>query len=176
MRRTSPNGIHAARLTQALSSLVLEVFRLNGDLLTAGDALVGDLGLTSARWQVLGAVSLSPVPLPVAHVARNMGLSRQAVQRVVNEMCAEGLVRLDPNPHHRRAGLVALTERGEAAYATAMRRQTRWAEEVTGGLAAEDIEAAARILRALQQRLDSMAGHTGHAAPDQIRVTQEAES
>ena len=47
------------RLRRALTGLVIEVFRLNGDLLAAGDALVGDLGLTSARWQVLGAIALS---------------------------------------------------------------------------------------------------------------------
>jgi DNA-binding MarR family transcriptional regulator len=69
------------------------VFRLNGALLVSGDALVGDLGLTSARWQVLGAIALSPVPLPVAHLARNMGLTRQAVQRSVDEMRHDGLVR-----------------------------------------------------------------------------------
>lgn len=85
---------------------------MNGDLLAAGDALVGDLGLTSARWQVLGAIALSPVPLPVAHIARNMGLTRQAVQRLVDDMRADGFVRLEPNPHHRRAMLVLATERG----------------------------------------------------------------
>lgn len=173
MRRSSPDDMHTVRLVEALSTLVLDVFRLNGDLLTFGDALVGDLGLSSARWQVLGAVALSPVPLPVAHVARNMGLSRQAVQRVVNEMRADGLVRLDPNPHHRRAGLVAMTERGKAAYDSAMRREARWAEVVTDGFNPDDIEAAARTLRALQQRLDSMAGYAGQAAAIQARFSDE---
>jgi hypothetical protein len=51
----------------AVTQLVLETFRLNGCLLIAGDALVADIGLTSARWQVLGAIALSPMPLPVAH-------------------------------------------------------------------------------------------------------------
>src|SRR6516225_7846228 len=100
-----------ARLRRSLTDLILDVFRLNGALLASGDALVGDLGLTSARWQVLGAIALSPVPLPVAHLARNMGLTRQAVQRSVDEMRDDGLVGLDPNPHHKRAMLVAMTER-----------------------------------------------------------------
>jgi hypothetical protein len=46
-----------------MTGLIIEVFRLNGDLLAAGDFLVGDIGLTSARWQVLGSIALSPVPL-----------------------------------------------------------------------------------------------------------------
>ncbi len=33
----------------ALTALVLEIFRLNGALLVHGDRLVGDIGLTSAR-------------------------------------------------------------------------------------------------------------------------------
>ena len=90
----------------AITELILETFRLNGRLLAAGDALVRDLGLTSARWQVLGAVAMSPVPLPVSHIARNMGLSRQGVQRVADELEARGIVRFAPNPHHRRARLV----------------------------------------------------------------------
>ena len=61
----------------ALSLLILDVFRLNGRLLAAGDRMVEDLGLTSARWQVLGAVALAAAP--VAWIARNMGLTRQGV-------------------------------------------------------------------------------------------------
>ncbi len=85
-------------LRRAWSGLVIEVFRLNGDLIEGGDALVQDLGLSSARWQVLGAIALSPVALPVAHIARNMGLARQSVQRVVDDMRDDGFVRLEPNP------------------------------------------------------------------------------
>ncbi len=129
MSKTTQRGAaDPERLRRAWTGLVLEVFRMNGDLLAAGDALVGDLGLTSARWQVLGAIALSPVPLPVAHIARNMGLTRQAVQRLVDEMRTDGLVRLEPNPHHRRAMLVVATERGDAAYRAASERQERWSD------------------------------------------------
>ena len=142
-----------ARQRRALTGLVIEVFRLNGDLLAAGDALVGDLGLTSARWQVLGAVALSPVPLPVAHIARNMGLTRQAVQRTVDEMRGDGFVCLEPNPHHQRAMLVTMTEQGEAAYSAASERQGRWAEALAADLSPESIKAAGDLLRELQRRL-----------------------
>jgi DNA-binding MarR family transcriptional regulator len=141
------------RRRRALTNLVIEVFRLNGALLAAGDALVGDLDLTSARWQVLGAIALSPVALPVAHLARNMGLTRQAVQRLVDEMRVEGFLRLEPNPHHRRAMLVTMTEQGEAAYRAAIARQEPWADALARGLSAQDIEAGANLLRALRLRL-----------------------
>jgi DNA-binding MarR family transcriptional regulator len=139
----------------AVTELILEVFRLNGRLLAAGDALVRDLGLTSARWQVLGAAAMAPVPLPVAHLARNMGLSRQAVQRVADELEQRGFVRFAPNPHHRRARLVLLTERGRALYGAASERQRPWAAALADGLPPGDVEAATGLLRAVRGRLEA---------------------
>ena len=145
----------------AITDLVLETFRLNGRLLASGDALVADLGLTSARWQVIGAVALSPVPLSVAQVARDMGLTRQAVQRLVNEMEADGLLRFAPNPHHQRAKLVVLTPGGKSAFAAAMKRQGEWATELGAGLDARKIAAATAMLRRVRQRLENGTDNEG---------------
>ena len=141
----------------ALTELILETFRLNGRLLSAGDALVRELGLTSARWQVLGAVAMSPVPLPVSHVARNMGLSRQSVQRVANELAAQGVVRFARNPHHQRAKLILLTEHGRALFAAASARQKPWAGALAAGLPVDKLQAAAELLRELRRRLEAAA-------------------
>jgi DNA-binding MarR family transcriptional regulator len=138
----------------ATNGLILETFRLNGRLLVAGDSLVSDLGLTSARWQVLGAMAAFPVPLSVAQIARNMGLSRQAVQRLVNEMERDALVRFEPNPFHRRAKFVLLAPQGKAAYESAMKRQGPWACNLAVGLTTKEIEAAAIILRKFRRRLE----------------------
>lgn len=143
--------------TDAITDLILETFGLNGRLLAAGDALVADIGLTSARWQVLGAIALSPVPLPVAQIARNMGLTRQAVQRLANEMASDGLLRFAPNPHHRRAKLVLLTPRGQAAYDAAMKRQRPWAGGLAEALRTEQIQSATAILRTVRHRLEEQA-------------------
>jgi DNA-binding MarR family transcriptional regulator len=141
----------------ALTDLILETFRLNGRLLAAGDLVVADLGLTSARWQVLGAVAMSPVPLPVAHIARNMGLSRQAVQRLANELEGQGVLRFGPNPHHLRAKLVLLTEHGRTLYEAAAARQAPWVAALGEGLAEATIEAATRLLRTIRTRLEAQA-------------------
>ena len=149
------------RSKDAITRLILETFRLNGSLLAAGDALVADIGLTSARWQVMGAVALSADAVPVAHIARNMGLTRQAVQRLANEMESDGLVTFAPNPHHRRAKLVLLTARGKAAYAAAARRQGPWATRLADRLSVREIEAAEATLRTLRERLDARRGESG---------------
>ncbi len=138
----------------ATTALILEVFRLNGRLLAAGDRLVAPLGLTSARWQVLGAVALAPIPQPVAHLARTMGLNRQGVQRIVNELASEDIVAFQDNPHHRRAKLVMLTAKGRKAYEAASRRQVPWVEALAAGIDAKSIAAATEVLEALRRRLD----------------------
>jgi DNA-binding MarR family transcriptional regulator len=154
MARRTPAG-------EAVTDLILEVFRLNGRLLVAGDRLVSRLGLTSARWQVLGAVALAERPEPVAWLARSMGLNRQGVQRIVNELAGAGYVALEPNPHHRRASLVVLTEQGRAAYGAADRLQTPWVNALAKGLRAEDIAAAKRVVAALRGRLEEGAREGG---------------
>ncbi|MBB4146185.1 MarR family winged helix-turn-helix transcriptional regulator [Rhizobium rhizoryzae] len=93
-------------------ALALTIFAANGRLISAGNELVAHLGLTSAWWQVLGALRYSPVPLPAASIARNMGLTRQAVQRIVDVLADKGLIEFQNNPHHRRAKLVVLTAAG----------------------------------------------------------------
>ncbi len=100
-------------------NLALAIFAANGRLVSAGNELVAHLGLTSAWWQVLAALRYSPVPLAVASIARNMGLTRQAVQRIVDLLAEQGLVAFEPNPHHRRAKLVVLTQAGTAAVTSA---------------------------------------------------------
>ena len=138
----------------AVTALILETFRLNGRLLAAGDALVEGLNLTSARWQVLGAIATAPVPLSVAQIARSMGLTRQAVQRLANDMERDGLLRFAVNPNHQRAKHVIMTARGETAYGAAMKRQAPWAQTLAHGLTAQQITAATVTLKHLRQRLE----------------------
>src|SRR5215470_8239926 len=98
------------------TDLILSTFRANGLLLAAGDLLAAEHGLTSARWQVLGAIALEQRPLTVPQIARRMGLARQSVHTTVNRLLADGMVELVPNADHRRSQLVRLTELGSSRY------------------------------------------------------------
>jgi DNA-binding MarR family transcriptional regulator len=138
----------------ALTDLILELFRLNSRILTAGDRLVAGLGLTSARWQILGTIIAADRPQPAAWLARDMGANRQNVQRIVNDLHEDGLVAFEANPHHRRAQLVVLTDKGRRAYDAAMRLQAPWVNDLANGLTAKDIEAVHRVVTALRQKLE----------------------
>jgi DNA-binding MarR family transcriptional regulator len=143
-----------------LTELILEVFKLNGRLLSAGDQLVASLSLTSARWQVLGAIAFAGAPQPVANIARNMGLTRQAVQRVVNELEAEGFLTFAPNPHHARAKLVVLSRSGAKSFQAAAKRQAPWANQLAQGILARDIRTALGVVRKIGTRLETTAHDT----------------
>ena len=147
MRSRSPQA-------DALTALILEVFRVNGDLLSEGDRIAGVHGQTSSRWQVLGALRNGPAT--VAGVARVMGRARQSVQRTADLLESEGIVEYADNPAHRRAKLVRLTSAGEATLAGISALQIEW----TNGLAAAmkaakaEIEAATDVLRQLRTELE----------------------
>jgi len=120
---------------EAMTPLILDLLRLNSLILTSGDRLVAGLGLTSARWQILGAIEAAERPQPVAWLARDIGGNRQNVQRIVNDLHRDGMVTFEANPHHRRAQLVVMTEKGRKAFAAAMALQTPWVNHLTEGLA-----------------------------------------
>jgi DNA-binding MarR family transcriptional regulator len=134
--------------------LVLAVFETNGRLVDAGNALVQPLGLTTAWWQVLGALGYSPVPLPVAHIARNMGLTRQAVQRVTDLLVERGFVRFETNPHHRRAKLVVLTSAGRAALSQAEAAVLPLDSRIFDRIGSERLATAMAVLRDLNDVID----------------------
>jgi DNA-binding MarR family transcriptional regulator len=138
----------------AVTDLILDLFKLNSRILAAGDRLVAELGLTSARWQILGAIVAAERQQPVAWLARDLGANRQNVQRIVNDLHAEGFIAFEPNPHHRRAQLVVMTDKGKQAFDAAMQLQAPWINSLSDGLSVKDIERVHRVIKILRKKLE----------------------
>jgi len=147
---------------RALTDVMLEVFHLNGRLLAAGDAMVAPAGLSAARWQVLGAIATLPHASTMAGIARAMGLSRQAVRRVVNDLHQAGMVDFVDNPDHRRAMLVRMTRAGETVLSAAIDLHVPWVTDLARDMDARALEAAAAALRRLGERLDESRSGSPH--------------
>ena len=137
------------------TELILTTFRVHGLLLAAGDLLTAEYGLTSARWQVLGAIVYAQRPLTVPQIARRMGLTRQTVHTTVSRLLADRAVELVPNEDHQRSQLVRLTERGQAKYEAIDQKQAGWVNRLTAGLSRSDLDTAARVLAELGARLET---------------------
>jgi DNA-binding MarR family transcriptional regulator len=138
---------------ETLTNLVLTLFRVNNSTLVWGDRLVRPFGLTSARWQIMGAIAYADRPQPVAWLARDLGANRQNVQRIVNELVQEGLLGFEINPHHKRAQLVVLTAAGKRAYDNALQAWDPAANDLVRDLSPDDLGTALRVLSVLRDRL-----------------------
>ena len=143
----------ARRPEDPLNDLVLDIFWLNGFFLDAADRLTAGTGLTTARWQVLGAVLHEP--LTVAAIARNMGLARQSVQRTADLLVEQGLCEYSPNPAHRRAKLLSPTDRGLDSLRRLGPRASAWSKRVRESVGDGVIHAAAVSVRELMSALAS---------------------
>jgi DNA-binding MarR family transcriptional regulator len=134
------------------SSLLVEVFRMNGLLLAAGDGLAKPAGLTSARWQVLGVVDHGPCT--IAHVARVMGLTRQAVRQTATSLVRDGMAEFRDNLRDRRARLLALTPRGRSALREVELRQAAWANDLAARISLAELRAVTGTLRDIGDLLE----------------------
>ncbi len=134
-----------------LWDLVQSIFRLNGFFVHAGERLTAECGLTTVRWQVLGAVLHEP--LTVAAIARDMGLARQSVQRTANLLVEEGLCEYVPNPAHRRAKLLSATDHGLDSVRRLAPRVTAWSTRVRESVGDDVIDAATVSVRELMSAL-----------------------
>jgi DNA-binding MarR family transcriptional regulator len=128
----------------AFTRLVLLIFRLNGELIAAGDRMAAPFGQTSARWQVMGVVDHGPQT--VSAVARTMGLRRQSVQRTADLLVADGAARYLDNPADRRAQLLTLTSSGRRSLRAIERAQRNWSRELGAAIGAKPLLEAEQTL------------------------------
>ncbi len=137
-----------------LANIMVLVFRLNGRLLEQGDRLVEGLNLTSARWQVLGALALAGRPLTAPQIAGAMGITRQGAQKQLNLLMDEGLLDRHPNPSHERSPLYVLTGAGGRAFAEANRLCDLWAADLGQVLPEDALRTTETVLGELLVRLN----------------------
>jgi DNA-binding MarR family transcriptional regulator len=117
--------------------LVADVYELAGLLRRTGEAAAAQEGQTQARWQLLSAISEESLTVPQA--ARRLGVTRQGVQRVANDLLAANLVELTVNPDHRTSPLLALTDSGRITLRALTRRARVMNERVGVALGAAGV-------------------------------------
>ncbi|GEM_PF-699523 len=103
-------------------------------------------------------------PLTVPQIALMRPTSRQRMQRLADELAAEGLVKFVDNPKHRRSKLVQLTAKGEARYRDLNTRFLATASTITVALGEADIRKATDIVRRLS---DEVKARTQRASDDE---------
>lgn len=137
-----------------MSALAKTTFRLHGQLVAIGEGLARPSGMTGASWQVLAAVLRTP--LPVADVAREIGVTRQSVQRIADLLVGQGLADYQRNPRHRRAKLLTATPAGRDAIRRIAPGHAAFAERLAGELGVATMEDTLAAVRRLSEVLETL--------------------
>lgn len=138
---------------QLFTQLTLEVFKLSGLLNNEGDELTKEFGITSSRWKILGAIATGGGALTVPQIARAMGQSRQAVQRLVDIMIKDGFLVLVDNPNHKRAKLISMTTLAQEVYQHLYDKQIPWAESCSRKISKKDLDTALKVIQQVSKNL-----------------------
>ncbi|MFI9169049.1 MarR family winged helix-turn-helix transcriptional regulator [Streptomyces lincolnensis] len=93
-------------------------------------------------------------PMTVPQMGRVTTLTRQFVQRMVNDALARGWVEATPNPAHQRSSLIRITDEGETVITTILRREHELNRQVGGDLTEAELRACKRVLKEMLRTFD----------------------
>lgn len=146
------NREHPTPTPDALGERLTEVFDLVGPLYRRVSRAVESSepveGLSVGVRAILDLLR-SHDPMTVPQMGRALALSRQFIQRMVNDAVAAGLVEPIPNPAHSRSSLIRPTPAGLAAITAVRAREHELLRQVGGDLTMGDIDACLRVLAAM---------------------------
>ena len=114
-RRTTGADRSAGRKAEAVAQLMLEVAQCFFRIRALGQQTGLITGWGGGAFGFMRSLALAG-PLTVPQIARMRPTSRQRMQRLADELAAEGLVEFIDNPKHRRSKLVQLTRKGNQRY------------------------------------------------------------
>jgi len=137
-----------AELMGLVVDLPFAYFRLKA----AGDRMAGRVGQTTGKWGLMRTLH-DQGPHTVAQVARSRPVARQWVQRLANELEADGLVEFVDNPAHKRAKLLRLTPKGESVLHQMVKRETQWARRIATDFDLRGLRTTRATLRKLRDVL-----------------------
>jgi DNA-binding MarR family transcriptional regulator len=141
--------------SNALTDLIRTVLRMNATVQKSGTRLMRGTGITNARWQTMSELVALEKPVTVSALARHMGLTRQAIQRLADDMARDGLVEFAENPGDARAMHLLLTEVGKATYDDSLEREWQWSNAIAEDFDVEQLASAVALLEAITQKMQT---------------------
>jgi DNA-binding MarR family transcriptional regulator len=151
-RRTTRVRPNADRKGEAIGELMLEVAQFFFRIRAVGQktGLITSWG--GGAFGFMRSLALLG-PLTVPQIAQMRPTSRQRMQRLADELAAEGLVEFIDNPKHQRSKLVRLTPKGDRHYRALNTRFLAIASTLGTDLSELDIRRTAEILRRLSEEV-----------------------
>ncbi len=133
---------------EAIADLMLEVAQFFFRIRAVGQRTGLITGWGGGAFGFMRSLALLG-PLTVPQIAQMRPTSRQRMQRLADELAAEGLVEFLDNPKHRRSKLLQLTPKGDARYRDLNARFLAIASTMGVGLREADIRQTTEVVRQL---------------------------
>jgi len=144
---------HPGEIHEAVDAFTHEVALLYFRMTIAATQFLGQGRHSSGRRSLIKSLGADG-PQTVPAMARARAVSRQHVQKLVDELRRDGMVTSRPNPAHKRSKLVDLTPAGRRFLHEMSKREVALFEELAEGIPAQEFRRAAELVRSLRTRLE----------------------
>jgi DNA-binding MarR family transcriptional regulator len=151
------NKVDKTAAGEAIQALMLETLSAFFLLRAAGKRIGAVTAADGGYWGMLRSLKVEG-PQTVPQIARSRPVSRQHIQKLANEMIAEGVIELVDNPTHRRSKLLSLTGKGETVFQEITDRIAQEAEDFAEGMNIEELLVSVKVLRQLSAKLRQALG------------------
>lgn len=118
---------------------------------------LAEAGASFAAWSVLELLHTAG-PMIQRDLAAALNVSGQTVNRQIDRLVADGLLRREQVPGDRRAQQVVLTERGRAVHRGLEDASRRANEQLTAGMTEQEAETFDRLLHRVAANLPGAPG------------------
>lgn len=138
-----------------LHDLFREVFKLQAALSRIMDKVHEQAGLSTSQHKIMGAlIHIGPGTVP--DMAAVLGVSRQFVQTVCNDLLSRGFIEFTDNPRHKRSKLASLTESGCIAFRQARQKENEIIEQAMPGIDPEKATDARELLECIRKAMQKI--------------------
>lgn len=155
MKESSGFPVAAHKLANPTCLDELFLYRLTRLLAVAGAPVVriceGRHGITRREWRLIAALAESG-PLLSSELAERIGLEAPRTSKAISLLVQKRLVTRTPRPSDRRLVTIALTDAGQAVYASLFPETVRINRELLETLSEQHLEALDALLTRLQER------------------------
>jgi DNA-binding MarR family transcriptional regulator len=139
--------------------LTRAIFAAHSSVLRYGDRANAPFGQSSARWRVM--FNIAQGNGSVSEIARATDYTRQSIQRLADNLVAEGLATYAPDPDDRRKQIITLTAAGSSLLDDMESDFDRWSKRLVKKLGKENITHTIEYLHDVKRVLDTDAEHFG---------------
>ena len=137
---------------EALHDLFREIFELHAALSKIMDKVHAKAGLSTSQLKIMRALARAG-PTTVPDMAALLGVSRQFVQTVCNDLLARKFIEFSDNPRHKRSRIAALTEPGDIALLKARQKENSMIEQALPEIGSAEATNACQLLKRIKESI-----------------------